>query len=263
MRLRTLTAATAVALVASVAPTVAADAAPKKPVYKVSASLSASQADVGKAVKVTGKVAGPKAAKKVLLVQRKVSGGAWKTVAKVRTTKKARYSASVKVATAGRQHVRVVAPKSKQVRQGVSSTRAIVGWRWLDLTSRAKSHSDLVMVGPATIAGTTYSKAIRVTGARITFAVNGACDLFTTGLGVPDGIDSGATAVTFIATSAWGDATPTDVAPNARPTTVTTKLRGATTLGMDVESGSFVAAVNPRVHCSVNTAPALVAELPQ
>ena len=256
MRLRTLAVATAVGLVASLAPTVAAEAA-AKPIYKVSISTSAAKADVGQTVKVSGKVTGPRAARKSLAVQLKVGKGAWRTVKKVRTTTSRRYSASIKVSTAGKQYLRVVAPKTKKVRQGVSRTRGLVGWRWLDLTSRAKSAGDSVAVAPASVAGTTYAKAISVSGRRITFPVNGACDTFTAGFGVRDGVALGTTVMTFISTSAWGNATPVEVAPNTAPKSLNLKLQGASTLGMDVELGAVATVVNPRVHCTVNTAPSM------
>ncbi|WP_313406709.1 hypothetical protein [Aeromicrobium sp.] len=251
MRLHTLAATTAIALVASLAPTVAADAA-AKPVFKVSISTSKTKADVGQTIKVSGKVAGPKAAKKRLAVQVKVGNGRWKTVKKVRATKKRRYSTSVKVTTAGQQYVRVVAPKSTKARIGVSKSRGFVGWRWLDLTSQPKYTRGSVTVAPATIAGTSYDKAITLTeGARVAFNVNGACDTYKSAAGIKDGIGENATLTTFVSTPGWGNGYPAELTANAAATPQRQSLDGIYTLGMDAEAGTATVA-SPTVHCTVN-----------
>jgi len=258
MRLRTLAAATALGLVASLAPTVAAEAA-SKPLFKVSITASATKADVGRTIKVSGKVSGPAAAKKRLAVQVKVGKGAWRTVTKVRTTKSRKYAANVTVSTAGQQYVRVVAPKSKKARQGVSKSRGFVGWRWLDLTTQRRDAAGSAVVGPVTIAGKKYAKAITLTNVRLTFNVNTVCDTFTAGAGIKDGIVEGSALTTFVSTPAWGDGFFTELAPNTAAKSVRHALAGIYTLGMIVEGGTATV-VDPRVHCSVNALPAPVVD---
>ena len=252
MRLGALTIATATAVALVVAPATAHAA--KKPVYKVSISTSTAKADVGQTIKVSGKVRGPKAAKMRLAVQVKVGAGKWKTVKKVRTTKKNRYATAVKVTTAGQQQLRVVAPKSKKARQGVSKARGFVGWRWLDLTAQAKEARGSVRVGPVTIAGKTYAKAITLIDARLAFNVNDLCDTFTAGVGVKDGIDEGASVDTFVSTPGWGNGSVTELAPGAPAKALKENLKGIYTVGMIVEGG-VVSTVDPTAHCSVNTLP--------
>lgn len=256
MRLRTLAAATAVGLVASLAPTVAAEAV-SKPAFTVSITTSATKVDLGQALKVSGSVSGPSAARKVVRVQLKVGSGSWKTVRSVRTSSARRYAASIKVTSVGQQSVRVVAPASKKARTGTSKTRGLSGWRWLDLTSRAKGSGDSVQVGPATIAGTTYAKAVTISGRRVTFPVNAKCDVFTAAFGVRDGVMNGTTLAAFISTSSWGDGMPITVSPDAAAKSHRMLLRGASTLGVDVDRGASATMVNPRVHCMLNAAPAM------
>lgn len=250
MHLRSLVTATAVALTVSVAPTMAAEAA-SKPTYKVSISTSKAKADVGQTIKVSGKVTGPKAAKKLLTVQVKAGSGTWKNVKKVRTTAKRGYATNVKVSTAGKQSVRVVAPKSKKAKQGVSKARGFVGWRWLDLTVQRKTTEGSVKIGAAKIAGTSYAKAITIADGRIVFTINDSCDTFKGAAGVKDGVDSDATLTTFVSTPGWGDGTPHTLTANASAKNIRYGVKDGHWFGMIAE-GSAVTVVNPTVHCSVN-----------
>jgi len=261
MRLRTLAAATAVALVASVAPTVAADAAAKKPAYKVSVSISKSAADVGTSIKLTGTVKGAKAAKKRLLVQRKVGSGKWTTVRKVTTTKTRRYSASVKISTAGAHQFRVVAPKSKKVRQGVSSVRRLTGWRWLDATKQRFQDVNAVgSTGPVKIAGKTYPTAWRLPTSTARYLnPAGSCDAFTASVGVIDGNESGGS----FAAAHWADWQLSNgfkeygwpLALGAAPQPVRIDLRRVAAFAVGNFDSASVGVVSPRLHCSVNSLP--------
>jgi len=251
MRVRTLAVATAVGLVASLAPTVAAEAA-AKPTYKVSISTSATKADVGQTIKVSGKVAGPLAAKKRLAVQVKVGKGAWKTVAKVRTTKTRRYAAKVKVRTAGAQSIRVLAPTSKRAKAGASRTRAFTGWRWLDLTTQPTQLAGESVVGPVTIAGRKYAKAITFTNAGRYYNVEGVCDTVRLGAGVKDGLETESSFVTLTTTGSAFSDTRTPVSPGAPAKTVRRVISGAELFAMGSGDSGPVTAVDPVVHCKVN-----------
>lgn len=254
MRLRALTLATATGLVLAVAPTTAHAAA--KPTFKVTASANKTAADVGQSIKVTGKVAGPRAAKKVLLVQRKVGTSAWKTVAKVRTTTKRKYSASVKVTTAGKQHLRVVAPKSKKAKAGVSRTRAFTGWRWIDLTTAPSENAGDNSRAEVRIAGKAYaSKVMTFSGTGIYFNVGRVCSTFAASIGVPDETSDTAELLTFTQKKAdfSDEAVPTTtaVAANTAPKAVRQSLTGVSLLGIGAGNG-VLTTIAPQARCSVN-----------
>lgn len=252
MRVRALAIAATTGLVLALAPT-AAQAAPKS-TYKVGISINTTAPSVGTTVKVTGKVTGPKAAKKKLLVQRKVGSGAWKTVAKVRTSKKRTYSARVRVLTAGQQYVRVVAPKSTKAKAGSSSRRGFVGYRWLDLTTQPSEKSGTVVNGPVTIAGKTYPKALTFQYSGIYFNTAGKCTTLRGSVGAPYA-ESGELLVISFPTSdseepqEFRTAAAAGAAPRAATYTVTKRPMIAFGHGDADGRVSFVA---PQVRCSVN-----------
>ena len=254
MRLRALALATAVGLALPLAPATAHAA--KVPTYKVSASISTTSPDVGQSVRIFGKVKGPKAAKKVVLVQRKVGTSAWRTVAKVRTSKQRTYSASVKVSTVGAHQLRVIAPKrTKVAKQGISRTRAFTGWRWLDLTAQPGTE-----VGPhdrkaVTIAGKTYAKVMTFEGTGIYYNVAGVCSTFTTTIGVQDGTTPSAALLTYAHKTADasddGVETVTEVPADTTPKAVRQSLAGIKAFAFGA-GGGLVTAVAPQVRCTVN-----------
>lgn len=161
---------------------------------------------------------------------------------------------AVKVTTAGQQYLRVVAPKSKKARIGVSKARGFVGWRWIDLTTQARESAGSVSVAPVTIAGRKYAKAMTLTDARIAFNVDNLCDTFKGGAGIKDGITEGGTLTSFVSTPGWGNGYPLELSPNAPVKTVRHSLVDIYTVGMIAEGG-IVSTVDPTVHCSVNTLP--------
>lgn len=258
MRLRSLAVATAVGLVASLAPTVAAEAA-KKPVHQVSIKIGKTKADVGQVITVAGQVKGPKAKKKRLVVQRKVGNGAWRAVKKVRTNKKGRYATKVRVNLAGQQYLRVVAPKSKKARMGVSSRRGYVGWRWLDLTTqRSLTEGDDAAKGSATIAGTTYSKAITFQNTGTYFNTAAVCDTFKSTAGVVDGSTDTGGALALAFTSDQLDSEPRQTYVELRageaPKPFRASLRDIRLFAFGSDSGR-IAVVAPQAHCTVNALP--------
>lgn len=269
MRARTLAAATAVGLIASLAPTVAADAA-AKPTYKVSISTSATKADVGQTIKVSGKVSGPQAAKKRLAVQVRVGKGAWRTVRKVRTTKNRRYSTKVTVTTAGSQTIRVVAPGSKRARAGTSSTRGFVGWRWLDLTKQGFTVGGAKpTTGPVTVAGRAYPKAWTVP-VETALYLDGArsCDMFkSTAALLPGVTEPGqilfATAPT-LAPDANVEVTQGELGlqPGAAPRSFRINLTGQRFFAFVNFSNGPVAVISPQAHCTINSLTGPVLPMP-
>lgn len=262
MRMRAIALAATTGLVLALAPT-AAQAAPK-PTYKVAIAINTTAPTVGTTIKVTGKVAGPKAAKKKLLVQRKVGTGAWKTVAKVRTSTKRTYSARVRVLTAGQQYVRVLAPKSTKARAGSSSRRGYVGYRWLDLTTQPSEKAGPVENGPVTIAGKTYPKALTFSGSGIYFNTAGKCTTLRGSVGAPDA-EAGELLVISIPTSdseeaqEFRTAAPAGAAPKAASYAITKRPMIAFGHGDAAGRVSFVA---PQVRCSVNALAAVPEDSP-
>ncbi|MBC9227606.1 hypothetical protein GL325_14855 [Aeromicrobium sp. 636] len=259
MRPRSIAVAAAVGLIVSLAPTASAEAA-KKPTYKVSIKLSTTKADVGQTVKVSGKVRGPKAAKKRLAVQVKVGAGKWRTVKKVRTTKKRGYATRIKVSTAGAHAVRVVAPKSKRARAGKSTARRYVGWRWLDLTQQPiDAEANAVTTGPATVAGRTYPKAWLVWQyVSLFIAPAGSCDTFRSTVGVLDESEGDATLLTVKSPYDVLDDDPKpaeshfQVKAKTAPRAFNASLTGQRLFGFMHGYTQRIAVIAPQAHCSVN-----------
>lgn len=261
MRLRTIAVAAAIGLIASLAPATAAEAAkkPKKPTYRVSIKIGKTSADVGQVITLAGRVKGPKARKKRLVVQRKVGSGAWRAVKKVRTNKKGRYSTKVKVAVVGQQHLRVVAPRSKKARKGVSSRRGYVGWRWIDLTTQPSlMEGNTAIRGAVTIAGKHYAKAITFDDTGLFFNATGACDTFRSTIGVVDGEGPVGTALALTYPGDDGDAgerrTEVALTGGAAPKAFRTSLSGVRLFAFGVVVGRGTV-VSPEAHCTVNALP--------
>ncbi len=266
MRLRSLAVATTAALVVTLAPA-AADAA--QPAYKVSVSLSKTNADIGQTVTVSGKVIGPKAARKKLLVQRKVGAGGWKTVKKVATTRQSRYTTAVTVSSAGAQQYRVVAPKSNVRRAGTSSAKALTGWRWIDPTATALVE-DLTR-STVTVDGRAYKNALVTTpdgSGDVLISTGNTCDALTLSVGMEGTIDSSGVAYVYQATSFMAGE-PTSVGAkmvtgNQAPPSSRWSLKPTTGfLVIELNANSEgptqrAALISPRVHCSTNTLPTTV-----
>lgn len=229
MKLRTLAVSTTVALIASLAPTTA------------------------------------EAAKKRLAIQRKVGSGKWRTVRKVRTTSRARYSMKVKVTTAGRQYYRVVAPRSSKRRAGHSRARVLTGFRWLDLTKQPsmKPTGYGAVRGPVTVAGRTYPTALTYRFAADMFDVSWRCTTFTASAGVPDGETAPATLRTVVLKRFEGDTEPkttdTLLTPGRAPVAIRADLTGQRVLMLHprTNSADMAAVIAPRVRCSINSLPLL------
>jgi len=261
MRVRFLSVAAAVGLVACLAPAGAAQAAPAS--YRVSIALSATKADVGQTVTVSGRVTGPRAARKALLVQHRVGTGAWRTVKKVRTTASARYSAAVRISTAGAQSLRVVAPRSSVRRAGASAARGLTGWRWID-AARSGVSSNL-QAGTVTVHGSRYSGltvAPRGSG-KLLVRFDGRCDAVSYSAGVGGEMNNWALldlmqgqgaelAPALARIEPW-------VSGGNTPLTATWALR---TESDHLEFGLFSSSqdhravlISPRLHCTVNSLP--------
>ncbi|SKB07551.1 hypothetical protein [Aeromicrobium choanae] len=253
MRVRVIAIAVVTGLVLALAP-LAAQAAST---YTVSLSINASQPTVGTKLKLSGKVSGPKAAGKQLLVQRKVGRGTWKTVAKVRTTTRRGYTARVKVPTAGRQYVRVVAPSSSSAAAGTSPARRYTGFRWLDLTKQRHATGGEPVNGPVTIAGKRYRKAFTFRDSGVYFNTGGKCTTLRGSVGTPD--DAAGRLVVLTARNADFDDEReyhAHAAAGAAPKRTRFPVTGKGVLAFgDDNSAKRVSIVFPKLRCSVNTLP--------
>jgi len=260
MRVRTLSVAAAVGLVAWLVPT-GAQAAPAA--HRVSISASAAKADVGQSVRVSGKVTGARAGRTKVLVQHRVGSGAWRTVARPRTTKGGRYTASVRVTTAGAQSLRVVAPRSKTRAAGTSAVRRLTGWRWIDATRTGAVEN--LRSGSVRIHGASYSGLTvgpRDSG-RLLVRFDGRCNAVTYAAGVGGEMNNwalldlmqgqGATLAPALARiEPW-------VSGGNEPLSSTWSLRGESDhleFGLFSSSQSEHAVlISPRLHCDVNSLP--------
>lgn len=260
MRVRAIALAATTGLVLALAPTAAQAAT--KPTFKVSASVNTANPTVGTTVKVSGKVSGPKAAKKRLLVQRKLGAGKWTTVAKVRTNKSRKYSARVKVYTAGRHSVRVIAPKSSKAKAGTSATRGYTGWRWLDLTKQPHDGGGEIVNGPVTIAGKTYPKAFTFRASGIYFNTDSKCTTLRGSVGTPDAADASLLVLTFSNQNLDDDLEyRTAAAAGAAPKAASYPVSGKSVMAFGDGGGEGrVSIVAPELRCSINALPAM--ELP-
>jgi|GEM_PF-5430106 len=225
--------------------------------YKVSLSLSAAQADTGKTIKLTGAVSGSKAAKKTVWVQRKVGSGAWTTIAKPKTNASKKYAYTHTVSAAGAQQFRVVAPKKGSVKQGVSPSRSLVGWKWLLLAQQSHWSTGAQYVDTTrTIDGVSYPHSLELIGdssaaAFIHWNLSQWCDHYDVRATLPGGI---AGSQTFWVTSDASTGTTVYGGEVTRLPEVVGSFSTFLRFGKPA-SGSSVVVLTPRVHCRVAALP--------
>jgi len=174
-----------------------ADAATR---YAVTLASSATRADVGQRVTLTGKVT-PSAKGQRVKVQWS-SGTGWTTIARPRLNRHSHYRVNVTVSSPGDNHYRVVKPKSPGRKKGVSPSVTVVGWRWRNLSSMPVWNppgfpSQFFTVLPSGMLGpVTYSPFIKLgtsspQTARFTYRLDGKCERFDGHLGVVAGSADG------------------------------------------------------------------------
>lgn len=240
--------------------------AARKPAFRVSIKASAATSDVGTKVVLTGKVRGPKSARKVLLVQRKVGAARWRTIAKTRTTKRSQYRVRVTTTAAGAQRLRVVAPPSRQARVGVSRVRSHTGYRWLDLTTQSVQMAGNTR-GPVTVGGVSFPKSFVFSAENPGLHAKTArrCDTLRAAVAVPDGVTEDARVAVFASpngTMNWEHAVFGAATAGAGAVTRDFSVRD-TYMALGLGNGDQVAVINPRVHCSLNALPRFdLTELP-
>lgn len=167
----------------------AAEAAPKA--YKVSAKVSKSTADVGNRIKISGKVSGESASKlkgDKVTIQRKYNGGGWQKVGTAKISSKRSFSLSTRLVKGGTTSFRVVKSKSGKIRSGVSSTRTIKVYKWIDLTTAPTLElSGGLRNHPVTVNGKTYPRNIQSSIGIVFLEFNPQnCTTFSTVVGFKD-----------------------------------------------------------------------------
>jgi hypothetical protein len=219
--------------------------------YSVSLSVSRTKADVGQTVRLTGTVSGSKAARKTVLVQRKVGSGSWRTIARPRTTSRRTYSVTHRVSAVGAQQFRVVAPRKGSTRQGLSSTRAFTGWTWLLLDRQPMTVGGFVGLGTVvSVSGRTYRDSIDLHAADsgtsgATWFLDGQCDRAD----IPATVAKGTSQVEVDSNEGGGGIT-TLVAGAVLP--IGNVTLGTGYLSIYREAGAeTISLLRPRLHCDV------------
>jgi hypothetical protein len=259
MRKAVLVLLSALALVLGLAVSAGAAA---KPAYKVTLKTSVAKSTAERFITVSGKVTGPKAAGKSVTIQRHYVGGPWITVASATIRSNGKYAARVETPRGGTTSFRALKPKSSARKAGVSATRSIPVYEWLNLASQSSLHDTFVQPGIAeTLGGKTAPSIIIWGNTDLQFKLGGLCTTVTTGA---DYQDSGATESVDLNFYKWptngGSSTQTSaVVTKGTPATVTTSLVGQRVLGIEAtnfDSGFKLVIFNPRVLCNASSLPA-------
>lgn len=228
--------------------------------YSLTLTASHTNRDVGQTLTLTGKVTGSKAAKKKLTVQRRAGAGAWTTIGTVRTTSKKTYSFKHRVTRTGAQSFRVVAPKNGSTKIGVSPTRNITGWTWLDLYDESYYSAGGVQRGwvgpvnggtpPRETLGLYSSDGSDVHGS-VAWRTESLCDRLTAAFGMSDSDG----------TAKWVRISLPGADVEVQPSEITTLNRSLVDVGLFsmrrfTDSGEgYVAIESPRAHCKVARLP--------
>lgn len=158
-----------------------ADAA--KAPYKVSLVTSVAKSSAGSFIAVYGHVTGPKAAGKSVTIQRHYAGGPWVTVATATVNSHGGYRARVETPRGGTTSFRAIKGRSSVRSAGVSPTRSIPVYEWLDLASQSVYANNTQyrtnVVWP--IDGTTYSHTlIFIADSNVDYKLGGLCTTLKT-----------------------------------------------------------------------------------
>ncbi|RNL62294.1 hypothetical protein EFK50_10960 [Nocardioides marmoriginsengisoli] len=158
-----------------------------KKAYGVTATVSATTSEVGRTVKVAGKVVGKGAAGKKVDIQRKNGAGRWATVARAKVSKRNLYVARVKMTNGGKTSIRVIMPATRSARTGVSAVRNVTTYRWLSMVQQSAIVSGgMIHDTTGKIKGTSYPHSIALLGGGMVVKANKLCTRFSTTLGFDD-----------------------------------------------------------------------------
>lgn len=256
MHRSTIALAALVGLVAAVLVVTPAQAA----TYGVTLTVGATRADVGTKVVLSGAVSGSKAAKKTVLVQRRVGTGAWKTIAKPRTSSSKRYSYSHQVSVVGPQQFRVVAPKKGSTQVGTSPRRGFTGFTWLWLAQQPHFAGPTRTFWDATLTvggvARPHSILSLEDGHVADWQLGGRCDRADIRAAVDDAA-TGYASYSFLTDIPSQVASSATAQDNLRPVDVQLN-KDASTLVVDSGGNEALIIVSPRVHCSVSRLPGYV-----
>lgn len=128
--------------------------------YTVTATASATNADVGRTFTVTGHVT-PRATGKYVAIQL-LAAGHWVTVQRARIGRYGNYRATVPVTQPGENRFHVLKRRWHNTLRGISPTFTVVGWRWRPVTDLPRlSDANNTVLASGSFKGTTYEPYLR------------------------------------------------------------------------------------------------------
>jgi hypothetical protein len=233
--------------------------------YTVTASVSATNVDVGQTFTVKGHVS-PTARKEWAIVQRKVGTG-WTKVTRDAINRYGNYRATVTVTEPGDNVYRVLKRHSHGHLRGVSAEVTVTGWRWRALNTMPTSGAinNVAYLASGTLGTTdypiTYSPLIKMggPGGSATYVLAQKCTKFEGDVGVtPDSAADtfqtadlgtqaaeGASAVQFVGQSVRRNQDPAHV---ARSGAVISQAWGLN-LFAEATAGTYIGWGNAKVYC--------------
>lgn len=247
--------------VGSVLPLATAEAA-AKPAYKVTLKTSVASSVAERFITVSGKVAGPKAAGRNVIIQRQYGGGGWATVATAKIRANGTYAARVETPKGGTTAFRAYKAASSVRKAGLSAAKAIPVFRWINLATQTSLHdADDVIVGvEETYLGKTRQSINAFGDGYAQFKISGQCTQLTS---VVDYQDDGATQsvdVVWRQQYIGGGSTGSGIVlTKGTPKTMTMDLVQARTLALEVsnfDSGYKLLVFEPKVWCNADVLPA-------
>ncbi|MET3961751.1 hypothetical protein ABIE44_001685 [Marmoricola sp. OAE513] len=242
-----------------------ADAATAKKSFKVSIKSNVAVSQAGRFIVISGKVSGPGAGGKKVKVQRQYIGGAWITVATVTTKKSGKYKAVVETPRGGTTSFRALKAKSSARKAGVSATKALPVYQWLDLATQPGQLNNTFPVQEQ-VGGTLYEHAFSFSqGGGMAYRPSGLCTEFATRFGYkttgqPPVADDANLELTRIQTNPAPSISTSTSVSTGNAVTFTSSLAGTKYLTIEVTSiaggGSYFAALgDPKVYCNASTLP--------
>lgn len=233
--------------------------------YSVTASVSATNADVGQSVTVRGHVS-PLARGEWAVVQRRV-GTSWTKVTRDRINRYGNYRATVPVTEPGDTDYRVLKRHSRGHTRGVSSIFTLTGWRWRPLSTMPTSGAinNVAYLASGTLGTTdspvTYSPLIKLggPGGSVSYVLAQKCTKFEGDVGVTGDSAADTFQTAILGTQAAEGASPTqilgqsvrrnqDPAHVARSGAVISEAWGLNVYA-DATAGTFIGWGNAKVYC--------------
>ena len=236
-----------------------------KPAYKVSLTTSVTKSTAGKFIIVSGKVTGPKAAGRNVVIQREYDGKPWVTVAVAKIKPNGKYSARVETPRGGTTAFRVLKAKSSVRKAGVSPIKAIPVYEWLYLANQGYTLDNGSVSTPISedIGDKLYDRSMTFNDGdtEVGYLLKNLCTTFSTvafyrtpGVGPQDQMSVGLLRYPFT-----GPPTLTSTAVTTEfPVTVSSSLVGTERLSIDLTSldaSNFMTLGNPRVYCNADHLP--------